>query len=627
MPGEDLLVKRVSLLAIFGVLCYLAIVPVSGSRAAAATTTATTTTTAATASTPRPHATATSYQATRGQATRLEQSADGVSGLPVVKPATSAQLTVLRGTLPTPADADPAARAANAAKSDAPSAPAATITTTRVGAATSPAETSAGTSANTSANTSVESNALPGTVSHAFNGVSDKDSDALIDSPITPPDQGLCVGRDTTLHGSPDAVWEPVNEAAAETTKAGVKLRPDVGLTTIFQDPYFVGDVRCLYDPSSETFYFTEIGFPVAAGPSSDGNNTVVDVAVVNAKGAADYQFDTSLNGACFGDQPKTGFDDNALVISTDEYCGTTESDYEGAIALVISKPELAAEDSAVGDAVLGPVSLAGNPVTGLDPAIDTGSGTDYFVNSVPFSGSGQAIVPVADTLGLWTLTDTASVTTGHGTPELTGKVLPSEQYAFPVNATSTGDGSTTTVNGMTVTSENYLQSDDSRMSGPVNVTQAPGGGIDLWTALDAAVTPRGDATARDGAAWFEISTARQRVVGQGYVAAKGAYLLYPAIETAPGGPAAMVFTITSPTIDPSVAYNLLGSSKITTVAFGAGPHLSFADPDNRWGDYSFAVLDPDGSGIWLASEYIPPAADQDQYDNWGTYVFEVASH
>jgi hypothetical protein len=28
--------------------------------------------------------------------------------------------------------------------------------------------------------------------------------------------------------------------------------------------------------------------------------------------------------------------------------------------------------------------------------------------------------------------------------------------------------------------------------------------------------------------------------------------------------------------------------------------------------------------GIWLATEYIPPTADQDAIDNWGTYMFEV---
>jgi hypothetical protein len=629
---------------LFAIAAVIVVAPMAGSLAAAGPPAAASTTSAAGAAGATRSA---AYTVSTGHATRLNQSAS-VSALPTVKPGAWAQLAAVRGTLPTQlgSSAGSAGSASSAGSANSAGSATASVASARAKAARmsavklTPAQATAARAAAppvtaspvtaskvTAANaTSATGHAQAGPVVHAFNGVSDKDSDALIDSPITPPDQGLCVGRDNTLPGHPDVVWEPVNEAAAETTKSGVKLRPDVGLTTIFQDPYFIGDVRCLYDPSSQTFYFTEIGYPVAAGPSSDGNNTVVDVAVVNARGAAEYQFDTSLDGACFGDQPKTGFDDNALVISTDEYCGTTESDYEGAITLVISKPELAAEDTTVADDVLGPVSLAGDPVTGLDPAIDTGSGTAYLVNSVPFTGSDQAVLPVDNTLGLWTLTNTASVTTGRGVPELTSKVLASEPYAFPVNATSTGNGATTTVNGTTVTSETYLEPDDSRLSGPVNVTRAPGGGVDVWTALDAAVTPRGGA-AEDAAAWFEISTARQAVVGQGYIAAKNANLLYPAIETAPGSPAAVVFTITSATIQPSVAYNLLGSSAITSVATGSGPHLSFADPDNRWGDYSFAVLDPDGSGIWLASEYIPPAADQDPYDNWGTYVFEIAAH
>ena len=216
---------------------------------------------------------------------------------------------------------------------------------------------------------------------------------------------------------------------------------------------------------------------------------------VMNKHGVAAYQFDTSLGGPaagdCFGDQPKTDFNNNALVISTDEYCGPTESNYEGAIALVISKPQLAAEAATVNDSVIGPVSLAGNPVVGMDPAIGTGTDTGYLVNSVPFLANGDNN-PVGTTLGLWTLTGSASVTSGHGTVSLTGKVLPSEPYAFPVPATSTGDGSTTTVNGTVVTSESALNPDDSRLSGPVEVTRGPGGRIQLWTALDAAVSPGG---------------------------------------------------------------------------------------------------------------------------------------
>jgi hypothetical protein len=101
-----------------------------------------------------------------------------------------------------------------------------------------------------------------------------------------------------------------------------------------------------------------------------------------------------------------------------------------------------------------------------------------------------------------------------------------------------------------------------------------------------------------------------------------------PAIGAPQFGSPEMVFTITSATINPSSAYTRLGSGQITTVAAGAGPHLSFSDapPFNsaRWGNYSFAQPDPDGNGVWMSTEYIPPAADQDPQDNWGTYVFEV---
>jgi len=345
---------------------------------------------------------------------------------------------------------------------------------------------------------------------------------------------------------------------------------------------------------------------------------------VMNSRGIAAYQFDSSLGGTCLGDQPKTGFDNNALILSTEEYCGPTLSNYEGAIVMAISKSQLVHEDTTVSDSVLGPVSLSGISVTGLDPAINTGSHTGYLVNSFPFDAAGNNNA-VADTVGIWTLKNDASVTTGHGSTVLFGTAIPSQSYAFPVPAASTGDGSVTNQ----ITSEAFLNPDDSRMSGPVAVTQDHGR-ILLWTALDAAVTFKGGKATGDAAAWFAIDPIGQRVAAQGYVVAKGANLLYPAIQPQRFGPAALVFTITSSSINPSAAFTTLGSRKITVVAPGAGPHLSFSDVlfnEARWGDYSFVAVDPGGSGIWLATEYIPPAAFQDPSDNWGTYVFEVSGH
>jgi len=398
----------------------------------------------------------------------------------------------------------------------------------------------------------------------------------------------------------------------------------------LFQDPFAEGDPRCLYDSATHTFFFTEIGFP-PGGPNSSLTNTTLDVTVLNSRGAAFYQFDTSFDsnhqsGNCLGDQPKVGFNNNALVVSTDQFCGATLSDFQGALVFAISKPQLVAEAATVNDAILGPIALGNVPITGADPAIATGTGTGYLVNSFPFDEFGQNN-PVADTLGLWKLRNTASITTGSGpAPTLFGRIIPSIGYAFPVNAASTGDGSVT--NG--ITSEAFLNPDDSRLSGPVAVTHTSSGGIRLWAALDTAIIIGNDPSARDGAAWFRINPAKNRLVGAGYSAARGKYLLYPAIQPRQHGPASLVFTITSRAVNPSAAFTTVNSPTIKTVAAGAGPHVSFAEVQfnqARWGDYSFAVRDPSGNGVWLATEYIPPPASQDPQDNWGTSVFEVSGH
>jgi hypothetical protein len=466
----------------------------------------------------------------------------------------------------------------------------------------------------------------------SFNGLSDLDQATVNGGvgagEVTPPDQGMCIGNDPTLKGDPKVVFEAINDAVRETTPSGTRLRPDVSLATVFDDPFAQGDVRCLYDAAARTFYFTEIGYP-AGGPSPLSPlplNTTVEVAVLNANGLADYSFDTSQGDTCFGDQPKTGFDKNALIISTDEYCGPGGNNYEGALAVVISKPQLVAEATTVDDALLGPVSLDGNPVVGLDPAINTGSGTGYYVNSVPFLANGNNN-PLGTTLGLWSLTNTADVVSDPAAITLSGNSIASEPYAFPVPATSTGSGAVTTVDGLPITSEAALNPDDSRLSGPVSVTHTLFGGTLLWTALDAATSPTGDTNARDGAAWFAINVGAGRIAQQGFITARGANLLYPAIGAPQFGAPVAVFTITSKHINPSAAYSVLGSHRITTVASGAGPHVSFSDAlfnQARWGDYSFAQVDPSGGGVWLATEYIPPTADQDSIDNWGTYMFEV---
>jgi hypothetical protein len=563
--------KRVSLLAALG-LAGFALVPAAGAVAATA----------------RPAASGpAAYAGTMHRVTSVAASARGLAGLPTVKPARAAAAgRVIR--FRSPGGSSPALRSARGQA----------VKVRASGLA-------------------VPASALSGHVRvlHRFNGLSNADTAAAFGTGVTPPDQGLCVGpvppNPQGVKGT--VVFEAVNMVLRISTPGGKPVETDP-LSTVFQDPNAVGDPRCLYDPATKSYFFTEIGYP-PSGPSQTGNNTTVDVTVLNAKGVRAYQFDTSSNQNCFGDQPKTGLDASALLVSTDQYCGPTESDYQGAIVLAISKAQLAALAGTVNVAQFGPVSLGGIPVTGLDPAIGAG----YFVNSFPFDASGNNNA-VSNSLGLWRITGDSAVTTGHGTVTLTGKLIRSEFYAFPMPAASTGDGSVS-VDG--ITAEPFLNPDDSRLSGPVTVTRAHRG-IQLWTALDSAVVVHGAPAAVDGAAWFELDAVRQRVDDQGYVAVGGANLLYPALQ----GPSAMVFTITSPHINPAAAFTVLGSGKVTVAAAGTGPHRSWSDVtfgSGRWGDYSFTAPDPGGKGIWMATEYIPPKASQLPKDNWGTSVFEIS--
>lgn len=453
---------------------------------------------------------------------------------------------------------------------------------------------------------------------------------------VTPPDQGLCVGRDASLagalNGHPIGVWEAVNSVARETDPDGNILRPDVNLTTLFADPFNDGDVRCVWDQQTQSFIFTSIGFPLGTGPNASDTNTTLDITVLNRNGFASYQVDSSQGGLCLGDQPTTGFNKDSLVVSVNEFCGPATNDFEGPLLMVMSMRDLRNEAATLHTATVGPVLfLNGNLVVSFDPVYGTDSNTEYIVNSFPFDSNGFR--HTGSSLGLWKLSDTASVTSGQGSPSLTGSVIASEAYPFPIRAQSTGDGSLVRVvhtprGDRFVISEAFLTANDSRLNTQIQELTGTGGDITFFGALNTAVTPAGDTAVRDAGAWFEIDANAQAVVDQGYIDAAGLNVLFPVAATS-GPTTAFGFTVTSGTVNPSAAYSALGSGVINIVAAGTGPHLSFADGAPffraRWGDYTAASVLPGTHGIWFATEYVPPLANQGDTDNWGTSVFDVS--
>jgi len=95
-----------------------------------------------------------------------------------------------------------------------------------------------------------------------------------------------------------------------------------------------------------------------------------------------------------------------------------------------------------------------------------------------------------------------------------------------------------------------------------------------------------------------------------------------------------MTFTLVGPDYFPSAAYARLdvanGDGDVHIAAPGAGPEDGFSGYQAfgwnrvaRWGDYSAAVADENGS-IWIATEYIP-ALPRTALANWGTFVGQVS--
>ena len=445
-----------------------------------------------------------------------------------------------------------------------------------------------------------------------FNGVSSRDSAATnFGQEFEPPDQGLCVGN--------GFVVEMVNSAYTVYTPAGKVVAGPFNVNGPFGEGLteFTSDPRCYYDAATHTWFATILGI------NKDSTASTLDVAV-NSSGDPTtvwtfYKIDTTSIGGktgprhrgcpCFGDQPTLGIDAHNLYVSTNEFSIEGEQ-FNGAQIYAFAKKDLVALKPAIHFARFENLTIAGAPASSVQPALTTGRATrEFFLSALdPTETSAQRI-------GVWALTNVGAVATG-GKPQLSSVVLPSEPYAVPPGAEQKGASS-------------LIDAGDDRMQ----QTQFIDGS--LWGELDTAINVGSEQTTRAGAAWFQVVPAIRkgvvsgaRIERQGYVSAAGNYVLYPALQVTPSGEAAMVMTLTGAKRFPSAAYASLGAG---AGAFGpikvAAAGSTNYDPEaERWGDYSWAVLDPAGESVWLATEYVPPSASQtpDGERDWGTRVFDA---
>jgi hypothetical protein len=466
---------------------------------------------------------------------------------------------------------------------------------------------------------------------HNFHGLHSVDSFRVNGFVQEPPDQGLCVG--TLLRST--VVGEIINSVVAFYTPNGSLFGPQENLNVFFAEPVTeeMIDPRCVFDLTTNTWFFTSL----ALAPTTTLLPNHVDILALHLNLSASifrvdvtFPHNTAGRCPCQGDQPKLGIDEQNVYITVDQF-NAAETLETGDTLIALSKSQLVAGASVVNIAEFHNLSLAGIGVTALQPAITyDDSNIEYLLNSFPFANEAQTIPnTISHLLGLWAISDTQAVTAG-GVPKLSATTINSEIYGFPVPALTT--------NGLSLATF----TNDSRMQQVQFINGQ------LWGALDSAVAVDRDPVTRDGAAWFEIQPrveSNGKVTGaqftnQGYVAVKGKYLVYPAIETTFGGTTGISFSITSPTLNPSTGYVIRKSGsenfgRAHLTALGSGPDIGFTCAlgfplQCRWGDYSWTALDPNGQDLWMAAEDIVPhvathiSQGKPFKTNWGTQVWAV---
>ena len=438
-----------------------------------------------------------------------------------------------------------------------------------------------------------------------FNGTSSRDSEFTnYGLEFEPPDQGLCEANGFVL--------EPVNSAYRIFRTNGRSIRGPFNINDLYNvgGKEFTSDPRCWYDPATTTWFSTIVFL------NDTGTQGVLLIAVRHAKDPLglwnEYAIDTTNPGGrgcpCFSDQPRIGIDQQNLYVTADEF-SIQGPQFNGAELFVIDKAGLVAGNPTVMFARFADLTVHGQNTLAPQPALSTARPpAEFMLGSLDLTNQGDNRITV------WAITHRAAMASGR-LPTLSSIVINSEAYANPPPVPQKGSPST-------------LNQGDDRMQ------QTAFAGNSVWGELGTAVTPAGDSAVRAGAAWFQVkprlaggAVVGARMVRQGYVSARGRYLIYPSLWPDAAGNAAMGLSESSSAMFPSTAYAKLGAGasnfgQVFISATGFGP---YSKNSGRWGDYSFAVPGA-GDTAWLANEYIPPKSSQttDGAQNWGTRVVQV---
>jgi len=326
-------------------------------------------------------------------------------------------------------------------------------------------------------------------------------------------------------------------------------------------------------------------------------------------------------------DFPHIGLDHFGFFISVNEFSFTTFGFIDAAI-FAISKQALI---TGSGGTHPGVTRIALPFQTGFEFTVfpaNTPPGSSFFTGNggVEFFVSSQFVSNTEHSLSVWALTNTKSLDTIPALGLQRDRVS-TQAYNFPTQSVEQKDG----FRPLGASLNEPLETLDSGDFRVLSVVFSAGR---LWATLGTEVTD-GNGDQRMAAAFFALSpqivggTLSASVITQGVISETGASLLRPAIAVNAQNKGGMVFTLVGPNDFPSSAFVPIDDvtvGPINIARAGNEPEDGFSgyaafggNGTARWGDYSAAGVDSDGS-IWMATEYIPDLA-RTFFANWSTYI------
>lgn len=473
---------------------------------------------------------------------------------------------------------------------------------------------------------------------------------------LEPPDQALAVGNSEVVEAVNNAiaVYDPSGTLLSGPTPMNqfFGLAPEVSTATPPVFGPFVSDPKAYFDTDTQRWFVTEaildvdpstgnltgttgVIIAVSTGPDATGTYNIFRLDTTDVTGTPDH-----VGCPCLGDQPLIGADANGFYITTNEF-PLFQAGFNGAQVYAMSKTALAAGMKPTVVHFSGLNFLPGLPFFSVQPATvppggtqeSAQGGTEYFLSSLDFTST------LTNQIAAWALTNTSSLTAATPNVQLTVDVIDSEIYGQPPLAQQMA-GPTPLLDllnsgffgKLRLEHLGLIASNDDRMN---QVVFANG---NLWGGVNTVVkTPNGPT--RSGIAYFivtpslSIGSLSASIANQGYVSVNQNSVVFPSIGVNTSGEGVMTFTLVGGNYFPSAAYTPIdavnGAGEVHIAGPGAGPQDGFteypafgAPVRPRWGDYSAAVADTDGS-IWLAVEYIPNAP-RDIFANWGSFVMHV---